>query len=142
MAKVLLGDGAGDRHTFTPKSQCSFNAVTVIIRLSVLDDAMNIGNLQGRAISFCWIPPRVVVNQSQVLAHVIATHPPVIAGKGMDPEPIRGARIDPDREAAVARRMTRTWREDLVTIDVSMQMMSDGSEVHSSSSPRPMRSIQ
>src|SRR5262245_55535047 len=99
------------------------DAITVII---LLQGAMNIGNLQGRAVSFCCIPARVPVNQSQAHAHVIATHPPVIAGKRVDPEAIRRARIDPNREAAIYWRMTRTWREDLVTAHNAAQVIGDG----------------
>jgi hypothetical protein len=48
----------------------------------------------------------------------------------MNSEPIRRAGIDPDRQAAVAGGVIRSWREDLPSINYSGKSASDRMEVH------------
>jgi hypothetical protein len=117
MLKVALDHSPMWWEGLTPEHHCSIDAIAVGILTLVVGHLS--GDYRPRLRSRDLRRTPLPIRKPKALAHIVATFPPVVTGKGMTSEPVGSVGVDPDSHAAVVPRMGRTRGQNLIAIDLS-----------------------
>src|SRR5215217_5627424 len=74
------------------------------------------------------------LSKAETSANVVFRRQGIVASETVDEKAAGRPRIEPDRQRAILARVTRPWRENLASTDITAEDARNGAEVHGGAS--------